>query len=134
MIPLFIKVVIYYMSAKKPGRGAKRAALKAIPSGQEAPEEPECAPDAPQENQPIEPEPIEEQKPAFERVSSSNKPPKKIKIKGSKEEVFQGLASKTGGGLKAEDLMQNEKGKIVSKKKHELGKQHIQRLHPAKNP
>lgn len=118
------------MAEKKKGRGAKRAALKAIPSGAAVESaEPECH----EEPEIIEP-PKEEEKPAFERISSSGKPAaaKKIKIKGSKEEVYAGLASKTGGGLKAEDLMQNEKGKIVSKKKHELGKQHIQRLHPAK--
>lgn len=43
------------------------------------------------------------------------------KKRGSKQEVFEGLAEKTGGGLCKEDLMVNKKGKIISKKRHEHG-------------
>lgn len=48
--------------------------------------------------------------------------PAKIKNKGSKEEVYNGLAKCTAGGLELKDLIINDKGKIISKKKHELGK------------
>ena len=39
-----------------------------------------------------------------------------LKKKGSKQEVWDGLAIQTSGGLKKEDLILNKKGKIVSKK------------------
>ena len=45
-----------------------------------------------------------------------------LKTIGSKEEVYNGLAKKTSGGLKQEDLIINNKGKIVSKKRSEHGK------------
>jgi hypothetical protein len=45
-----------------------------------------------------------------------------VKSRGSKEEVFNGLALKTSGGLTKDQLIQNSKGKVVSKAKHELGK------------
>ncbi len=41
---------------------------------------------------------------------------------GSKAQVWHGNAQKTSGGLTKEDLMKNKAGRIVSKKKHELGK------------
>ena len=41
---------------------------------------------------------------------------------GSKAQVWHGTAVKTAGGLRREDLMKNKAGRIVSKKKHALGK------------
>lgn len=55
--------------------------------------------------------------------------PIKIKNKGSKEEVYNGLAKCTGGGLQQQDLMLNAKGNIISKKKHELGKKNPKPFH-----
>lgn len=49
---------------------------------------------------------------------------KKSKKKGSKEEVFNGDAIETSGGLRKDDLVLNKRGKIVSKKKSEYGKEH----------
>ena len=40
---------------------------------------------------------------------------------GSKSQVYHGNADHTSGGLKRDDLMQNKRGRIVSKKKHALG-------------
>jgi len=51
-----------------------------------------------------------------------------IKKKGSKEEVYEGKALCTAGGLKKEDLILNAKGKIVSKKRSEQGKKQIKNL------
>lgn len=53
---------------------------------------------------------------------------KKIKSKGSKEEVFNGEALQTAGGLRKGDLIQNKKGKIVSKKKSEYGNKAVENL------
>jgi len=52
----------------------------------------------------------------------------KIKKKGTKEEVHQGLAIQTGGGLRKEDLMLNKRGKVVSKKRHEHGKNQVKNI------
>lgn len=41
---------------------------------------------------------------------------------GSKAQVWHGNADKTSGGLTKENLMKNKSGRIVSKKKHALGK------------
>jgi hypothetical protein len=49
---------------------------------------------------------------------------------GNKKEVFKGLATKTVGGLTKDDLLENKRGKIVSKRKHFHGKrceEHLQR-------
>lgn len=40
---------------------------------------------------------------------------------GSKAQVYHGTAERTSGGLHKDDLMKNKNGRIVSKKKHELG-------------
>jgi len=50
---------------------------------------------------------------------------------GSKAQVFHGTAKRTVGGLKKEDLMQTNSGRIVSKKQHAAGKKAIQRLRNA---
>ena len=39
-----------------------------------------------------------------------------MKARGTKKEVYEGLARKTGGGLTKEDLMLNSAGRVVSKK------------------
>ena len=46
---------------------------------------------------------------------------------GSKAEVWHSVASKTSGGLKKKDLMKH-KGRIISRKKHLLGKKAIKHL------
>jgi hypothetical protein len=46
---------------------------------------------------------------------------------GSKAQVWHGSAKHTSGGLTKKDLMKH-KGRIVSKKKHALGKRAIRRL------
>lgn len=50
---------------------------------------------------------------------------------GSKAQVFHGTADRTAGGLTKEDLMQTDKGRIVSKKQHKAGLQAIKRLRAA---
>ncbi len=45
----------------------------------------------------------------------------KQKARGSKLEVWNGTARRTSGGLTKNDLMQNKRGKVVSKKKHAIG-------------
>lgn len=45
-----------------------------------------------------------------------------IKKKGTKQEVFDGKALCTSGGLKKDDLILNHRGNIVSKKRSEQGK------------
>jgi hypothetical protein len=65
-----------------------------------------------------------------EKIYNSVVPKRKSRTKntsgiptfGSKIQVWHGNATKTKGGLKKEDLMENKQGKIVSKKKHEMGK------------
>ena len=51
--------------------------------------------------------------------------------KGSKLQVYNGTADKTSGGLTKTDLMKNDKGKVVSKKRHEIGKA-LQKKYPMK--
>lgn len=46
----------------------------------------------------------------------------KVKKIGSREEVFNGQAVKTRGGLVKDDLVLSKKGKVVSKKMQERGK------------
>ena len=41
---------------------------------------------------------------------------------GSYAQVFHGTAKKTSGGLMRKDLMQTSDKRIVSRKKHDLGK------------
>lgn len=51
-----------------------------------------------------------------------------IKKKGSKQEVYEGKALCTSGGLKKEDLCCNAKGQIVSKKRSEQGKKQYENI------
>lgn len=50
---------------------------------------------------------------------------------GSKAQVFHGTALRTAGGLKKDDLMRTDKGRIVSKKQHASGLKAIKRLRNA---
>lgn len=47
---------------------------------------------------------------------------KKSKLLGSRAEVWHGTAQKTAGRLRKTDLMKNKRGRIVSVRKHKLGK------------
>lgn len=50
------------------------------------------------------------------------------KTVGSKAEVFHGNAVHTSGGLHKSDLMKTKNGRIVSRKKHAMGKKAVRRL------
>lgn len=47
---------------------------------------------------------------------------------GTHAEVYHGTADHTSGGLKKRDLMKNKHGRIVSRKKHALGKRALKHL------
>ncbi len=47
---------------------------------------------------------------------------------GSKAMVWHGNAKHTHGGLTRKDLMKTKKGRIVSRKKHAIGRKRIQTL------
>lgn len=47
---------------------------------------------------------------------------------GSKAQVWHGTAKKTTGGLSKSDLMKNKHGRIVSRRKHNMGKKSIKHL------
>ena len=47
---------------------------------------------------------------------------------GSKAQVWHGTAKKTSGGLTKSDLMKNKHGRIVSRRKHSMGKKSIKHL------
>lgn len=47
---------------------------------------------------------------------------------GSKAQVWHGTAKKTSGGLTKSNLMKNKHGRIVSRRKHNLGKKSIKNL------
>ena len=57
-------------------------------------------------------------------------PAKQLSV-GSKAQVFHGTALRTAGGLKQDDLMKTDKGRIVSKKQHKSGLNAIKRLRAA---
>ena len=44
-----------------------------------------------------------------------------MKTVGTKREVYEGLAKRTSGGLRKDNLLKNKRGKVVSKRRHELG-------------
>lgn len=46
----------------------------------------------------------------------------KVKVRGSKRQVWNGSAKKTAGGLERKDLVQKPDGRIVSRRKSEQGK------------
>ena len=47
---------------------------------------------------------------------------------GSKAQVWHGTAKKTTGGLTKNNLMKNKHGRIVSRRKHTMGKKSIKHL------
>ena len=47
---------------------------------------------------------------------------------GSKAQVWHGTAKRTSGGLTKNALMKNKHGRIISKRKHALGKKSIKHL------
>ena len=53
---------------------------------------------------------------------------KKIPAVGTKAQVFHSTAKHTSGGLTKKDLMKTKKGRIVSRKKHALGKKSLKNL------
>lgn len=65
------------------------------------------------------------------KKSAASKSTRKVKAVGSKAEVFHGSAVHTSGGLHKHHLMKTRKGRIVSKKKHALGKKAVNRLFKA---
>lgn len=52
----------------------------------------------------------------------------KMPAVGSKASVFHGKAKHTSGGLTRKDLMKTKNGRIVSRKKHALGKKALKNL------
>lgn len=52
----------------------------------------------------------------------------KMPAVGTKAQVWHGSAMHTSGGLTRKDLMKTKKGRIVSKKKHALGKKSLKNL------
>lgn len=52
----------------------------------------------------------------------------KVPAVGTKAQVWHGSAKHTSGGLVKSDLMKTRKGRIVSKKKHALGKKSLKNL------
>jgi hypothetical protein len=46
----------------------------------------------------------------------------KVSVRGKKWQVYKGTRAKSIGGLTKGDLTKNKQGKVVSKKKHALGK------------
>lgn len=52
----------------------------------------------------------------------------KIPAVGSKAQVWHGSARHTSGGLHKKDLMKTKSGRIVSRRKHSLGKKAIKTL------
>lgn len=48
---------------------------------------------------------------------------RKVSKYGSRRQVFNGTAEMTSGGLRREQLMKNERGRIVSAAKHKTMKQ-----------
>lgn len=52
----------------------------------------------------------------------------RIPAVGSKAQVYHGTARHTSGGLHKKDLMKTKSGRIVSRRKHALGKKAIKTL------
>lgn len=59
--------------------------------------------------------------------------PKKIKKIGTKEEVYNGLADHTKGGVKSDGLMLNKNGIVVSAKRHKIGLDRMKAMQEKKN-
>merc|ERR1712131_118735 len=56
------------------------------------------------------------------RVARRRKRVKRTKVRGSRRQVWNGTRTKTVGSLQKGDLMQNKRGRIVSKKASKAGK------------
>jgi len=54
-----------------------------------------------------------------------------VKSVGTKAQVWHGNAKHTSGGLTKKDLMKTKRGRIVSRKKHTLGKKALKNLRKA---
>ena len=62
------------------------------------------------------------------KAKRSKKPTRSGKIIGSRIQVYRGNATHTSGRLTKNDLIRNQHGRIVSKKRHEQGKTAIKYL------
>ena len=51
-----------------------------------------------------------------------------MQTNGTRAQVWHGTAKKTSGGLTKQQLMMNKHGRIISRKKHALGKKTIKHL------
>ena len=60
-------------------------------------------------------------------MASATRKAEKVRAVGSKRCVFNGTAKHTSGGLHKKDLMLH-KGRIISRKKHALGKKAFKNL------
>lgn len=60
------------------------------------------------------------QKPIIEQKGGKTR---KVSKFGSRRQVFNGTAERTTGGLRKENLIKNERGRIVSAKRHTTMKQ-----------
>ena len=67
-------------------------------------------------------------KAANAKATRSKAPRGKMPMRGSKAQVWHGTAHHTTGGLMKKDLMMTKNGRIVSRKKHALGKKALRRL------
>ena len=65
---------------------------------------------------------------AIRSKSRSKKASRSGKIVGSRIQVYRGNATHTSGRLTKDDLIRNQHGRIVSKKRHEQGKSAIKYL------
>ena len=61
-------------------------------------------------------------------ATRSTRKANKIPAVGSKLKVWHGTAHHTSGGLQKKDLMRTKKGRIVSRKKHALGRKSLKNL------
>lgn len=61
-------------------------------------------------------------------ATRSTRKMKKMPAVGSKLQVWNGNASHTSGGLHKKDLMRTKRGRIVSRKKHALGRKSLKNL------
>ena len=62
------------------------------------------------------------------KAKKSKKPSRSGKVIGSRIQVYRGNATHTSGRLTKDDLIRNQHGRIVSKKRHEQGKTAIKYL------
>merc|ERR1712048_1061969 len=58
---------------------------------------------------------------ARRKVVRRRRKARRVSKRGSKRQVFRGSREKTNGGLQKKDLVENRRGKVVSKKMHARG-------------